>query len=83
MKKSFVIKKEKEGKVIVKKIYDFFLSYECEKVDGNIKISFYINVVNGSYIKLEDILREFCQEYNIECRIVKVERVKVNYKRVI
>ncbi|WAM36814.1 TIGR03936 family radical SAM-associated protein [Caldicellulosiruptor acetigenus] len=83
MKKSPAIKKEKEGKVTVKKIYDFLLSYECEKVDGNIKISFHINVVNGSYIKPEDILREFCQEYNIECRIVRVERVKVNYKRVI
>ncbi|WPX08367.1 TIGR03936 family radical SAM-associated protein [Anaerocellum danielii] len=83
MKKSPTIKKEKEGKVTVKKIFDFLLSYECEKVDGDIKISFHINVVNGSYIKPEDILREFSQEYNIECRIVRVERVKVNYKRVI
>lgn len=59
------------------------MSYECEKEEKAIKISFHINVLNGSYIKPEDILREFSQEYNIECKIVRVERVKVNYKRVI
>ncbi|WP_207180926.1 TIGR03936 family radical SAM-associated protein [Anaerocellum diazotrophicum] len=83
MKKNPAVKKEKEGKVTIKKIFDFLLNYECEREDKTVKISFHINVLNGSYIKPEDILREFLQEYNIECRIVKVERVKVNYKRVI
>jgi len=83
MKKSPTVKKEKEGKVTVKHVWNFLLSHECKKVDGNIKINFHINVMNGSYIKPEDILREFSREYNIECRIVRVERVKVGYKRVI
>jgi len=83
MKKSPVIKKVKEGKVTIKRIFDFLLSYKCEKMDENTRIDFHINVVNGSYVKPEDILREFSQEYNIECKIVRVEREKVNYKRVI
>lgn len=53
------------------------------KKEDNIELIFHIKVVNGSYIKPEDILKAFSEEYNIEYKIIRVEREKVNYQRVI
>jgi len=83
MKENPKIRREKEGKVIFRNVWDYLLNYECNKKENNIEIVFHINVINGSYIKPEDIIKSFSEKYNLEYKIVKIEREKVNYQRVI
>ncbi|AZT89795.1 DUF2344 domain-containing protein [Caldicellulosiruptor changbaiensis] len=83
MKENPKIRREKEGKVTFRNVWDYLLSYECNKKENSIELVFHINVINGSYIKPEDIIKSFSEEYNFEYKILKIEREKVNYQRVI
>ncbi|WAM33413.1 TIGR03936 family radical SAM-associated protein [Caldicellulosiruptor morganii] len=83
IKKNPKIKREKEGKITYRNVLDYLLDCKCRKEEDFTELKFHIKLVNGSYIKPEDILRTFAEEYNIEYEIIKVEREKVNYQRVI
>lgn len=83
MQKTPKVKREKDGKVTYRNVWDYLVGYECKRKENCVEVVFHIKVINGSYIKPEDIVKAFSEEYNLECKIIKIEREKVNYQRVI